>query len=337
VKIKSSDITVVFQGSVSAHAREDGPTIAKYVKRTRRALPNARYLLSTWNGSELPRDLEIDDVVYSEDPGALPSIKARGGEPNNVNRQIVTAAAGLGKVSTSHALKLRTDSYLRHAGFFDRYLKYAPCMAPDAVLFGKLFTVDPLVFEQLPFHMSDWFQFGPTEALRDYWSAPQMTLAEATHYETAPHGSHSTFLDRQFRCRLAVEQHVCAHYAARRGYPVPRFHNDVSPAVLESFAAFLQERVIVVDPAQSGFWLPKHEWAVQSRFQSFNCIGHADWYYGMSRRHKAFSDVRFVREGRARRRTKSRLHALAKLSTPFGRLLYTRPAKILVNRILRYL
>jgi hypothetical protein len=210
-------------------------------------------------------------------------------------------------------------------------------MAPDAVLFGKLFTVDPLVFEQLPFHMSDWFQFGPIEALRDYWSAEPMTLAEATHYEKAPHASHSTFLDRQFRCRLAVEQHLCAHYAARRGYPVPRFHNDASPAVLESFAAFLRERAIVVDPAQSGFRLPKHDWAVRSRFQSLNCIGHADWYYGMSRRHRAFSDEGLVREGRARRRTKARLHALAKLSTPFGRLLYTRPAKILVNRILRYL
>jgi hypothetical protein len=333
-----SDITVVFQGAIAAHGVESAPTTLECVQRTRRALPDARYVLSTWAGTQLPRGLPVDEVVYCKDPGSLPSIKLKSEQANNINRQIVTAAAGLAAVRTTHAVKMRTDSFLRHAGFVDHYGRYARYLEQDAMVFNKLFTVDPDVFERLPFHLSDWFQFGPAQALRAYWNAAPMSLEEATHYERGQHAPHSTFLDREFRCLLAVEQHVCTQYAARLGYAVPRFHNDLSPRVLASFRRFIMERAIILDPGQIGLEVPKHDWATRSRFQSMNCIGHADWYCAMAQRHpSAFNDAALLAEGKKRSRKKARLGMLARVASPFGKWLYNRPAKMLVNRLLRFL
>jgi hypothetical protein len=338
MKLKSADITVVFQGAVAAHASESGPTLLECVRHTRRALPNARYVLSTWEGSELPRGLPVDEVVYSKDPGALPSIKFRVQQPNNINRQITSTSAGLATVRTTYAVKLRSDTFLRHAGFLDYYLKYARYVHADAMVFNKFFTVDPYVFEQMAFHLSDWFQFGPTEAMRQYWDARPMSVEDATHYQGTPHARHSTFLDREFRCRLAVEQHVSTQYASRLGYTVPRFHNDLSPPVLQSFRRFMLERAIVLDPWLIGLEVPKYDWTAHSLFQSMNCIGHVDWYWAMSAKHgSAFTDKGILAQGKMRAAKKRRLGLLARVSAPFGALLYTRPAKVLVNRVLKYL
>jgi hypothetical protein len=165
-----------------------------------------------------------------------------------------------------------------------------------------------------------------------------MSPEEATHYERNAHARHSTFLDREFRCLLAVEQHVCAQYAGRLGYSVPRFHNDVSAPVVESFRRFMVERAIILDPWLIGLETPKYGWALQSRFQSLNCIGHVDWYYALSKRHPGwFADAGMLRQARKRAAKKRRLGVLARLAAPFGSWAYSRPAKLIVNRVLRFL
>jgi hypothetical protein len=174
--------------------------------------------------------------------------------------------------------------------------------------------------------------------MRAYWSARPMTLQEATYYERNAHARHSTFLDREFRCLLAVEQHICAQYAARLGYSVPRFHNDISPPVMDSFRRFIAERAIILDPWLIGLETPKYGWALQSRFQSLNCVGHVDWYYALSERHPgSFTDKGMLRQGKARAAKKRRLGVLARLSAPFGGWVYSRPAKLIINRVLRFL
>ena len=68
-----------------------------------------------------------------------------------------------------------------------------------------------------------------------------------------------------------------------------------------------------------------------------NCISHADCYHVMSERHAAAcTDKALLAQGKARAAKKRKLRMLARLSAPFGRWLYTRPGKMIANRLLRY-
>jgi hypothetical protein len=141
----------------------------------------------------------------------------------------------------------------------------------------SFFTLDPTVFERLPFHLSDWFQFGPTEALRRYWSAPSMDAGEGRYHERYPHGPDATYFERQFRARFAVEQHYCRHYAQGLGYGVPAYLNDANETVLAEFRRFLAREVMLLDPWQIGLVCPRYGWVGGSLFQSMNNLMHLDW------------------------------------------------------------
>lgn len=273
--IAASDITIVFQGPVVG-----GPEgTARLIRLTRRALLHSPIILSTWIGTDLA-DIDVDTVLLSEDPGTLPGIKRRDGpgEPNNINRQIVSTQAGVQKATTRYTLKLRTDCALERTAFltlFDRLRRHD---GVPRIVASSLFTIDPWMFEQLPYHVSDWVQFGETPALQTYWSLPYMAHQDATYYERHPHARHSTFLDRRFRTRWAVEQYLAMHYARHLGFPMPAYHNDIAPAVLAGHRHFLARHVLILDPWDMGLRFPKYAWAYRSSFQRLNCVLFLDWY-----------------------------------------------------------
>ncbi|ALA61026.1 WavE lipopolysaccharide synthesis family protein [Nitrospira moscoviensis] len=273
--ITDSDITFVFQGPVLPGA---GGT-AELVRLTRRAFPRSRCVLSTWTGADLS-GVPFDRVVLSRDPGGLPGIKARdgAGESNNVNRQLLSTRRGLEEVVTDYAVKIRTDCALEHAGFLATANRFLDAGAGPRILAPSLFTIDPLMFEQMPYHVSDWFQFGPTPALQRYWSAPFMAEQDAVFYERRPHARHSTFMDRRFRTRLAVEQYLAVQYAEPLGYPVPQYHNDIADSVMEGHRRFVARHWLIVDPWDLGLRFSKYHWAYRSGFQRLNCLLFVDWY-----------------------------------------------------------
>jgi len=273
--LTESDITLVFQGPII-----DGPLgTAECIRLTRRSLPHTRCVLSIWTGSNV-RGIPAEHVVFSDDPGWLPGIKLRdgAGEQNNVNRQILSTRRGLEDVQTEYAVKIRTDCALKHAAFVPIVRRFQDAGHDHRILASSLFTIDPRMFEQMPYHISDWFQFGPTAELQRYWSVPFMTEEDARFYESHPHAGHSTFMDRRFRSRLAVEQHLATHYAQQLGYPVPRYHNDVARAVMDGHRRFLRRHWIILDPWDIGLEFPKYEWAYRSSFQRLNCLLFLDWY-----------------------------------------------------------
>jgi hypothetical protein len=273
--IADSDITIVFQGPVVGGSQGT----AECIRRTRHSLPRSRCVLSTWKRSPID-GLPIDRLVLSDDPGWLPGIKSRDGtgERNNVNRQILSTYQGLQEVETSYAIKIRTDCALTQAAFLPTVHRMQPIGLDDRILTSSLFTIDPLMFEQMPYHLSDWFQFGSTSALQRYWSAPFMSNSDARFYDDHPHAAHSTFMDRRFRSRLAVEQHLATHYAAQLGYPTPRYHNDISPEVMGGHRRFLGRHWLIMDPWDLGLEFPKYAWAYRSSFQRLNCLLFLDWY-----------------------------------------------------------
>ncbi len=273
--IPPSQISLVFQGPV---VRGPGGT-ADLIARTRRAFPASPCLLSTWDGSDTT-GIDADTVLFSSDPGSLPGIKWRDGpgESNNVNRQIRSSQRGLHQVRTPYAVKIRTDCALRHAGLVEIFERCTPTDSRPRILACSLFTIDPLMFEQMPYHVSDWLQFGSTSILERFWAVPFMAEHDATFYDRHPHAPHSTFMDRRFRTRLAVEQYLAAHYASRDGYPIPHYHNDVRPEVLEGHRRFLARQWVIADPWDLGLEFPKYAWACRSSFQRLNCLLAMDWH-----------------------------------------------------------
>jgi hypothetical protein len=276
--MKTSDITLVFQGVFKPYVTRDRENFARNIALTRKVLPGARIVLSTWAGAELPPRLEVDALVESADPGGLAPLKMDDQKANNVNRQITTTRAGLAAVTTRYAVKLRTDCFLEHAGFLDYYAEQrAFDGGRERLLACSFFTPDPLLFERLPYHLSDWFHFGPTGLLRDYWAAPPMALDDAQYHEAHPHAPGSSVFERKFRSRFAVEQHICIPFVTARGYACPRFLNDVSTEVLDDYRRFLAHEVMLLDPWQIGLRFDKYGWVGNSVFQRLNNLMHLDW------------------------------------------------------------
>ena len=332
--IKDADVTVVFQGPVVP-----GPEgTAHLIKRTRQALPSARYVLSTWEGSDC-RHIDVDWIVLSEDPGGLPGIKRRDGpnELNNVNRQLRSTARGLVMVNTPYAIKIRSDCALDQGKILQEFDRWCAVSRADRILASSIFTVDPMMFEQMAYHVSDWVQFGETGALQTYWSAPLMDEKDATHYERVTYASHSTFMDRRFRCRLAVEQYVACRYAERLGYTVPRFHNDIRPEVLAGHRRFLAERMAIVDPWDIGLHFPKYAWAYRSAFQRLNCLLFQDWYQLCVEEGYRFGPNDFSNNAGPRKQRKHVARVLGRWIDRAGPLLLRPQCKRLVNRFLSFL
>lgn len=276
--MRTSDVTLVFQGAFRPYTTRDGESCFNNIRLTRRALPGARIILSTWEGTEIPAALPVDQVVFSADPGGLPPSKLDDDKANNINRQMVSTQAGLKAVTTPYAVKLRTDCWLSHAGFLDYHIEQCKRdRGRERLIACSFFTLDPTVFECIPFHLSDWFHFGPTDLLRMYWAAPPMSEEQARFYETHRHVPDSSFFERKFRTRFAAEQHLCTHYAAALGYTCPQFLNDSAPEVMRDYYRFLAREVMLLDPWQIGLEFRKYDWVGNSLFQCMNNLMHLDW------------------------------------------------------------
>ena len=276
--MKTSDITLVFQGVFKPYVTRERDAFAFNIKLTRKVLPGARVVLSTWEGTDVPPGLHVDAVVLSKDPGPLAPLKLDDDKANNINRQLATTQAGLAAVTTPYAAKIRTDCFLEHAGFLDFHAEQLKRDGGRERLTAcSFFTLDPTLFERLPYHLSDWFQFGPTELMRTYWSAQPLSAEDARYYEAQPHPSQSSFFERKFRARFAVEQHICMQYAATLGYTCPRFLNDVSDTVMRDYYRFLAHEVMLLDPWQIGLLFNKYAWVGGSPFQRMNNLMNLDW------------------------------------------------------------
>lgn len=163
-----------------------------------------------------------DRLVLSEGAMPLPPIKFDT-KVNNVNLMIVAAKAGLANVGGRYTLRVRSDMIFLDRSVIGFYLAHRdlPRRMPRAfrqrVMISPYFTLNPYAMERLPFHFSDWFNLGLTEDVRALWSIEEMPLADGSYHAARPHSAAANRLERKFRVRVAVEQHIAfgflrAHY-----------------------------------------------------------------------------------------------------------------------------
>ena len=277
--IDDRDITFVFQGGLG------GPFDVRYTAGYMKSLfPGAKFVLATQKSElkRLPDFTNFDRIVGAGDPGALPAIKFNG-EPHNINRQIVSTAAGLDVVETPLAVKLRTDAYLSSRKILDYWGHWRShgrgraAKGGSRLLVPSLFTLNPRFDERLAFHVSDWLNFGETADLRRMWQCPLYDFGMATFYQRESFASGSLPREREFQSKFGTEQWLMLNYLyPDEAFPI-RYHNDYSATILEKFEEELADNFIVVHPYDIDLQMPKHIRAYKSKYANLRNYSFDEW------------------------------------------------------------
>jgi WavE lipopolysaccharide synthesis len=246
----STDLSLVVQGPVRRVARgNDAPSTDDVLRTLRCSVPYAEIVLSTWQGSDVA-GLIYDTLVLSADPGAF---RHPFGWSINVNRMIVSTAAGLAAAHGTYAVKTRTDVLIDSDLLLAGELAAPETTVPLArrVRVGSIATRNAMT-TFMPFHVGDIVQFGTTSDLRQWWAAD--TVA-ATDYFLPP-GEYNEFRRPE---RMNAEQMVFTRFLQRHDWDAApehicdtRFH-----LVSESLDALLGT-IDVFDETSCGVHVPRH-------------------------------------------------------------------------------
>lgn len=274
----SGDITFVVQGPWIKGGTTTYGTDST-IDSIRRYYPKSRIVLSTWKGNT-PSHSDIDDVIFSDDPGPLPPLKSIDLKPNNINRQILSTKRGLLSVRTPFAIKIRTDCGLNSAAAWITFDKYSrefgkPADFNERVMVLRYFTMSMKGIERLPYHVSDIFQVGRTEDLLRIWDKPMMSWNDATYFQHAKHNKRvSTF--SPFLSRFAVEQYL--HLPADVLSGVTSGDDLMTAKHMKNYDDYLADNFIVAEPESCGLVAQRFENSFNWRKQRWNCVSESDWY-----------------------------------------------------------
>ena len=296
-------------------------------------------MFGTWENSTVRSIEGVDKIVLSKDPGALTSFKKNAPHiENNCNRQLLSSSETLKHVETPYTLKLRLDCTLHHTRFLEFFEKFGLThQINERIVAPCYFTIDPRMYEQLPFHVSDWYSFGPTAKLQALWSAPFLNHCDSKYYDTKCHAPHSTYFDKLYRARHSTEQYISINYARNLGYTVPSFHNDIRDEVLRDHDRFMSEEFLILTPEQFGVSCDKYHKVSKSSLQHINCFNFLDWYFLAVGQNPGFSSDPYVLKAALSRVRTKHFFMLRKKS--FDRIMpvITRPLlKWTISRILRF-
>ena len=154
-KVKSKDITFVMQGPFAESGKFDSN---KSIFSLRESFPESQIIVSTWVGQGL-QFLGMDFLIESIDPG-VPSV----GESKvcSINRQLVSSYAGLKKVSTKYAVKIRSDCRL----VSDKLMTTLGSLDEEKLVIIEYSSVHSVVgYHKLNYNLCDWFVAGNREGV----------------------------------------------------------------------------------------------------------------------------------------------------------------------------
>ena len=259
--IHNRDITVVVQGPVQTwldRAQDEGIT-RKCLQSVRRYLPGSPIVLSTWEGQDLD-GLEFDELVISDDPGSNIIGYEADGEPmlENTNRQIVSTVAGLRKVGTGYAVKLRADNFLTGTGFLQlqqRFSQRADGMrlTAERVVVNNTFTRKYAKGYPVVFHTCDFFYFGLASDVLDMWD---LGLLSDFPYDSSRAGR------RQYHGAPApgidVMQDLCVRFLNKHLSPPIELRNlhDRAGELAEQCRLFYANNLVIAAPEDIGLGMP---------------------------------------------------------------------------------
>ncbi|WP_182355954.1 WavE lipopolysaccharide synthesis family protein [Komagataeibacter europaeus] len=205
-----------------------------------------------------------DKIAYSYMAQPLPPV-VRDAPNCHANHMIESARNGLALASKEFVLRTRNDLLFKNRSFIEKYIKlseeyyrtgeYTAFSSP--VMISSLFTLNPFCGIRLPFHYSDWFNFGRLVDIRPIWDAPLVTLDFMTYYNSNYYVPGSREKERNFNSRLAIEQYVYFTFFSKKFKNLRLdYHND-DHSIVESLQVLL-DNFIISDIYHLDVYYPKY-------------------------------------------------------------------------------
>lgn len=262
-----SDITVIIQGLYY-------PTVTdKVIASVREHLPQAKVIVSTCD-KNFPNQMKgCDELIISPDPGGYTYADRPGEKENNINRQIVNTLAGLKRVKTKYAFKLRSDFLLTGNDFLNFFDKFPLVEANYQIFEHKIlaccyFARNPNSDMPFPFHPSDLAFFGQTEDLLKLFDIPLMTKNQA----------YWNLKDRH-QYQYVPEQYLFINCLQKNGFVTNcNFYNDCRPESIKQTERYFASNFIFLDFEQFNLLHSKNTFSMKVHPNAFrSCYTHIDW------------------------------------------------------------
>ncbi|WP_102323784.1 WavE lipopolysaccharide synthesis family protein [Komagataeibacter saccharivorans] len=231
-----------------------------------------------------------DKIAYSHMAQSLPPVY-RDGPNTHPNHMIESARNGLALASREFVLRTRNDLLFKDRSFIDKYIdlsknyykkgKYTVFSAP--VMIASIYTLNPFAESRLPFHYSDWFNFGKLVDIRPIWDVPFITLDFATYYLNHYYKVGSMEKERNFFFRTAVEQYIYFNFFSSHFKNLRLdFHND-DRSINESIE-ILRDNFVVSDIYNLNVYYPKYLNGFEPCSDNNKRIKEDEWKYLSSNR-----------------------------------------------------
>lgn len=253
MEVSDSQLSIVIQGPVRS-TRNGINLTALSVESVRRLLPNAEVIFSSWHNVDTT-SLNVDRIVVSHDPGPLTRHYTR---DCNVNRQIISTAAGIQSAKRPYCVKLRSDCVLLHTGFLS-LLPPSPSIGPKILTYP---IVSSSVYFKNPkrapflFHPGDLFHFGLTADLSKIWSIPLASKDEITNWINYQRKPLVSFTGQSF-FRYIEEQYIWISCLKKYGHEVDiRFPWDMNPELIEISERSIFQNFSIYNNDILGLWIP---------------------------------------------------------------------------------
>ena len=217
--ITSSDVSIVIQGAYYKPSENNYDT-KLVVMGWRQAFPNAEIILSCWENQDLMTEEDLADlkvnIVLSKDPGP----DYAGSQTFNLNRQIISTAAGISKASRDYIIKSRTD-VLIDSNLFMRYYQLHLKHQKTGFAFSKPIAIYSLSTRNwkkgfIPhlFHPCDWFYLGSANDLRRLFDSNSYPTEDLLYFKKNKKPRRNSFSGLS---RFIPEQYILVDYLFRQG------------------------------------------------------------------------------------------------------------------------
>ena len=266
MSISSEEFSVVIQGPI--HGKPLDPEGLQVTQRAidsvRNNLPNSEIIISTWNDNLTDHLVRYDLLVKSEDPGAITYNDGNYKDKfHNLNRQIVSTKNALEKASRKYAIKMRTDSHLINTNFISYIGKYSSRhekynLFQERVLIPTVYTRNPRRIPIL-FHVSDLFQVGLLNDLKQLWDIPLAPEPETTRYlEGKLRPLIDPYPEDNYLMRYASEQYIWIAFCKKKDIYFPlSYYGEINLFKLTDSEISVINNFVFVDPIELGIYINK--------------------------------------------------------------------------------
>lgn len=263
--ILDNEISIVVQGAINKDTH-------MCLKSIRKHLPKAQIILSTWEESNTV-GLDCDELILNKDVGAFVH-DFISNTKNNFNRQLLSTKKGLERIERKYCLKLRSDLILHNVGFLKYWDEFSVQNSKYKIFNHKvicdcIYSREKSCFEYgnslpTPFHPTDFWFFGLSEDLKDYFlNCPMQTKDEASNWAF----KYPNRLPYSFMLwRFAPEQFFCVNWV-KKYYPDLKFDDwsDWNLENIEFSNNILYNNFIFLDYERSGIFSEKHSKAIKNQ------------------------------------------------------------------------